>query len=158
MTGVRLQPNERAAQLWGALRSRGKKGLSAKEAEKEGLASESYARKRMRLWADAGYLKYAEPEALGLEPGRYVMTAKAPKAAPLVTTQGEVVDISPAMSAAEFAAIRRKSGLSLSAFGHALGRTGHRVNISKEMRAYETGKKPILKETEEKVRELERTL
>lgn len=157
MTDPRIQSNYRASQLWATLRLRSDKGLSAKEAEIAGIASEPYARKTMRAWTQAGFLIYAAPENRRLDAGRYAMTAAAPLAVP-TTSKGVAISLDPAMRADEFAAIRRKSGLSAEAFGRALGRTGHRVTVTNEMRKYETGKKHILQATADKVRELAKTL
>lgn len=137
---IRPQPNERGAALWAALRAARSTGLTARQAEERGICSAPYGRRILRLWANAGYCSYRPPETQARDDSsHYVMLTGAPKLVPIVTLAGEVHDRAGAMSAREFAAIRRKLGLSLVQMALALGRTGMRPTLSRAMRRYEQG-------------------
>ena len=152
MTQFRPRAAPAAESLWRALKSG--RTLSATDSAREGLASAVYARKTMRAWAKAGYAVRIPTESAARDAADlYALKPDAPDAPPVVTTQLAVLPRAGYMTAAEFAATRRRLGFTLKAMGEALGRTGHPNSTSREMRRYEAGR-PIDQATADKVRAL----
>lgn len=150
---MRLQPSPAADNLWRALRRAKDKGLSVSDVESRKICSAPYARKRLRLWSQAGHLRVAEGQP-GVFPHQYFMMPSAPTEPPLVTTTGDVIPKQPAMTANEFAAIRRTLGLNKADFGTALGWTGHPNTASRAVRRFESGERLVDDALAAKVRAL----
>lgn len=149
---LRPQPSAVADALWSALRKAGRHGMTPPEADEAGIASAPYARRRMRLWAGAGFLVEVEGDH-GMASKRYRIAKGAPHIAPAITTAGEVISLS-AMSAAEFSAIRRKLALTEADMGIALGWTGVRQNCARRIRRIEAGERVIDQPLADKARAL----
>lgn len=150
---MRQQPSPAADRLWAALRHAGHNGITSTEAESQKLASESYARRRLSLWHAAGYLTRLDRQAT-VEPHRYFLSESAPKLAPMITADDQVLDQTPAMTAVQFVACRRKMGLSVAEMGRRLGLKGLSRDLSRAIRRFETGKKTIEANMAEKVQAL----
>lgn len=148
----RPQPAETATALWAALRKVGEDGLTAKEAELAKIASEAYARRRFRLWANAGYLAN-EKGVQRVSGNRYRMLAGAPKRPPAITTTGQVI-LTHVMPKSEFARIRRKIGATESGMAELIGWTGSKQNMARLVRRIESGARPIDEDLAAKVRAL----
>lgn len=149
---LRPQPSPAADKLWAALR-KAKDGLTAADASQRQLASEPYARRRLRVWAEAGFLSVEE----GIErisPHRYRMMPDAPKQAPAVTANEDVIVKDGAMKPAEFARLRRKAGLSLAEVGRHVGWSGTPNTLTRAMRRFEKGERVIDAILAEKLRTL----
>lgn len=144
MPGSVHRPAPLAEALWDILRQSGEGGVSAKEAATRCSGSIVYARRALRLWEQSGYATYLPPETTGrADSGRYVMTHSAPAHPPILHTTGETNPRESSMSPAEFAAIRRRLGLSLAGLARAIGRTGHQPSLTRAMRRMERGESVI---------------
>lgn len=151
----RNSPAPTAQALWSALRRAGAHGITAGDAATMKLCSEPYGRRLLRSWASAGYATREKIETNGLpESDVYRLVDGAPEQPPILAMNGTVEPRDGYMSAAEFAATRRQLGLSLAAFGRAIGRKGAPTSVNREMARFERGDRPIGKETAEKIRAL----
>ena len=131
--------------LWNSIRAAGREGLSASHAEQIGIAAAPYARRIMRAWLKGGHLVYLRPADTGRSTsGSYRMVGAALPDAPSVAADQTLIDRQPAaMTPAEFAAIRRQLGLSLTGMGTALGWGGFGSTRSRAMKRFEQGERPI---------------
>ena len=147
-----------AEALWEKLRRAGRGGISAQDAAAAVNSSPVYARKTLRVWTAGGLAEYLPPETTARDAsGLYRMAENAPKRPPLVAVDGTLEPREGTMPADEMAAIRRKLDLSLAAFGRALGLNGHDTNLSRQMRRYETGGRPIQQDLADRARSLSGT-
>lgn len=107
----------------------------------------SHAAHVLRAWAGAGYAIRKEvhrAEGLGAPTQPlYAPVPRAPVSAPAMRADGTVHNMDPAMSGKELARIRKQLNLSGVAFGRALGWNGHYTTLSRNVRRYESGSKPI---------------
>jgi hypothetical protein len=152
---MRTQAAPKAEKLWQALRRSGPRGLTALDAAERHGVSEPYARRALRVWTQAGYAD--RHDAAPGDPGYFTMKEEAPERPPILSATNEVEPREGYMTPAEFAAVRRFKGLSLRDFGRALGHIGVPETLSREMRRYETGKRPISKDLADKVKALAAT-
>lgn len=150
---MRLQPSPAADALWVASQLAADRGLNANDVADRKICSVAYARTRFRLWAAAGHLRVVEGQP-GVFPHQYFMSPHAPAEPPMVTTTGDVIPKQAAMTAREFAAIRRALGMSKAEFGTVLGWTGHANTASRAVRRFETGERLVDTELAQKVRAL----
>lgn len=139
--------------IWFALPKKAP-GVSAVEIAEVGVASEPYTRRVLRQLAEAGMIKRSEKGPARDDAYRYYRTARSPDKAPSLTREGEVISREPAMTAAELAIIRRRTGHSLASMGRALGWTGVQPSISRSMRRFESGDKVIDESLAARVRTL----
>ena len=151
----RHRSHEGAAALWRVL-GLARRPLTSGEATRAAQTSEVYGRRLLRQWTELGFL-VKKP---GLGEGRadggpeYTLKPDAPPEPPIISASGEAYAREAAMSPAEFARARRRLGLSLVGLAEALGRTGGKPNMSRAMRRFEDGAKPIDVATAEKLRSL----
>lgn len=155
MSGARTYRAPVSEALWRALCAAGEDGLSATDAAARCVVSVVFARKTMRAWSHAGLADYIPAAtAARADSGRYVLRPGVPGLPPIVHTDGRVAPREGAMAPSEFAAIRRRLGLSLTEMARRLGRTGLPPTLSRAMRRYEQGRTPIDAALAERVRGL----
>ncbi|SEI68839.1 hypothetical protein SAMN05518849_101562 [Sphingobium sp. AP50] len=127
--------------IWSALAA--PDGVTSIDVAQAGLASESHARRLLHRWAEAGLIERTDKSVGRSDAHLYRRTASSPQHSPGLTAEGEVFLRDPAMTAAEFAIIRRRTGHSLASLGRALGWTGKQPSISRAMRRFEDGDRMI---------------
>ena len=139
--------------IWAAIPTEA--GATAAELAALTGAKEVQTRRALRVWADAGLL-VSEGGGAGVgDARRFRRAPDAPAATPGVTTGGAAIVREAAMSALEFALIRRRLGHSLYSLGRALGWTGKQPSVSRAMKRFEEGGRLIDAQLAAKVRALD---
>lgn len=150
MTRIKAAPSAQA--LWDVM-GNAIEPITVSDAARRAGVSASFARKLVHAWAREELLERSQPAEvlLGLPPV-YIIAPNAPKAVPILTATGTVHARDGVMSAAEFARIRRRLDISLAEMARQLGRTGAQPTLTRAMRRFENGDKPIDELTAERAR------